>query len=75
MNNAHPSSHPDTAADHHDDHDGAVAGGHDDDHGVGHEHDDEALGPVDVAAWGAGVLGFLVAGVTALAFALSTGRL
>ena len=72
MSDAHPDSHPDTSADHHDDH---GAGGHDDDHGAGHEHGDEALGPIDLAAWGAGLLGILVGGVTALAFVLSTGRL
>jgi hypothetical protein len=75
MSDAHPPTHPDTAADHHDDHLSASPGGHDDDHGTGHEHADEALGPIDVVAWGAGALGILVGGVTALAFVLSTGRL
>jgi hypothetical protein len=72
MTDAHPASHPDSAADHHDDHD---AGAHDDDHGAGHEHGEEPLGPIDIAAWGAGLLGILVGGVTALGFVLSTGRL
>ncbi len=73
MSDASQTAQPDTAADHHDDHGGG--GGHDDDHGVGHEHGEEALGPIDVVAWGAGLLGVLVGGVTALAFVLSTGRL
>lgn len=60
--------HPAASGDH-------AAGG--DDHGAGHGHGDaEApLGPVDVVAWGAGLLGVLLGGVTALAFALSTGLL
>ena len=75
MSDAHPAPHADTAPDHHDaDADGGT-GSHDDDHGTGHEHDGEALGPIDVVAWGAGLLGVLVGGVTALAFVLSTGRL
>lgn len=41
--------------------------GHDD-----HGHDDEALGPIDVAAWGAGVLGVGIAVVIAVAFAMAT---
>jgi len=62
---------------HGDDHAGRVEGhdghGHD---GHGHDehgHDDMALGPVDVAAWGAGILGAALGLVTAFCFALSTG--
>ena len=48
------------------------------DHGEDHGHDDHgqaemALGPVDLAAWGAGVLGVAIGLVTAFCFALSTG--
>jgi hypothetical protein len=48
-------------------HDGAVTHHETTDHGEDHGHDDhahgdEALGPIDVAAWGAGVVG-LVAGI------------
>jgi len=52
---------------HGDDHVGGVEG-HD-----GHGHDDMALGPVDVAAWGAGILGAALGLVTAFCVALSTG--
>ena len=62
-------------------HEGAVAHHQPDDHGEDHGHDDhahegeddQALGPIDVAAWGAGVLGIAVALVIAacLAFAAS----
>jgi hypothetical protein len=47
--------------------------GHDDDHGPGHEHAGEALGPIDVAAWGAGIVGVLLGAVIAVAMAMSTG--
>lgn len=73
MSDAHPAAHIDTAADRHDDH-AVGGGGHDDDHGTGHEHEVDRLGPIDVVAWGAGLLGVLLGGVTALAFVLSTGR-
>jgi ABC-type Zn2+ transport system substrate-binding protein/surface adhesin len=61
-------------------HDGAVAhhrtGDHGDDHGHDdHAHEDEdeqALGPIDVAAWGAGVLGVVVAIVIAACLALAS---
>ena len=48
------------------------------DHGEAHGHDDHghaemALGPVDVVAWGVGVLGVVIGLVTAFCFALSTG--
>ena len=51
-------------------HEGAVAHHRPDDHGEDHGHDDhahpdEALGPIDVAAWGAGVLGVAVSVVIA----------
>lgn len=62
MSDAHPPAHLDTTADHHDD------------HGSGHEHEGERLGPIDVVVWGAGLLGVLLGGVTALAFVVSTGR-
>jgi hypothetical protein len=52
------------------DHDGG-------DHGETHGHDDHAhseaeLGPIDVAAWGAGVLGIGIAVVIAACFVLAT---
>jgi hypothetical protein len=58
-------------------HAGAVAQHRTDDHGDDHGHDDhahasEALGPVDVYAWGAGILGIVVAIVIAFTLALST---
>jgi hypothetical protein len=40
-----------------------------------HDHDAEPLGPIDVPAWGAGVLGIAIGLATLLAFALSTGAL
>ena len=51
-----------------------------DDHGGDHGHDDHAhaedgLGPIDVAAWGAGVAGVAIGLVIAACFALSTGAL
>lgn len=48
-----------------DDH--AADQGHDD-----HEHDAEPLGPIDVAAWGAGALGLLAGLAVAIAFYVST---
>lgn len=61
-------------------HVGAVAHHLTDDHGDDHGHDDHAhgeepLGPIDVAAWGAGALGVLVGVVIAACFALATGAL
>jgi hypothetical protein len=59
-------------------HEGAVAHHAPDDHGEEHGHDDHAhaedalLGPIDVIAWGAGVLGVVLGLAVALAFALST---
>jgi hypothetical protein len=58
-------------------HEGAVAHHAPDDHGEEHGHDDHAhgdglLGPIDVIAWGAGVLGVVLGLAIALGFALST---
>ncbi len=66
------------ASGHADDHGGPVHGtadhgddgGHDD-----HGHAEEPLGPIDVAAWGAGALGIAIAAVTVLCFALATGAI
>jgi hypothetical protein len=51
-----------------------------DDHGDDHGHDDhahgdgaEALGPIDVFAWGAGVLGVVAALVIVGGFIIATG--
>jgi hypothetical protein len=44
--------------------------GHDD-----HAHAETALGPIDVAAWGAGVAGIAIALAIAACFALATGSL
>ena len=53
---------------------GHGAGDHGDDHGHDdYGHLDEPLGPVDVVAWGACILGVAVGLVTAFCFALSTG--
>jgi hypothetical protein len=62
-------------------HEGAVAHHAPDDHSDEHGHDDHAhgyeeiLGPIDVVAWGAGVLGVVLGAAIALAFALSTSGL
>jgi hypothetical protein len=60
-------------------HHAAAGGDHPEpsDHGTDHGHDDDAhgedaLGPVDVAAWGAGILGVVIALVIAACFALAT---
>ena len=58
-------------------HGGAVAHHLPDDHGGDHGHDDHAhgedeLGPIDVVAWGAAVLGIVLGAVVALGFALAT---
>lgn len=60
-------------------HDAAVAHHATDDHGDDHGHDDhahdaESLGPVDVAAWGAGALGVLMGLAVALAFYVATAN-
>jgi hypothetical protein len=63
-------------------HAGAVAHHETDDHGGDHGHDDHAhedegaaLGPIDVFAWGAGVLGVAIGLVIAICFALATAPL
>ncbi|HEV8401599.1 MAG TPA: hypothetical protein VGQ31_01055 [Candidatus Limnocylindrales bacterium] len=60
-------------------HDGSVAHHATDDHGEDHGHDDHAhadeaaaLGPIDVYAWGAGVLGAAIGLIIAVCFALAT---
>ena len=55
----------------------AVAHHATDDHGDDHGHDDhghrdEPLGPVDVNAWGAGLLGVVLGLAVAAAFVLAT---
>ncbi len=60
-------------------HEGAVAHHPTDDHGEDHGHDDHAhgagtLGPIDLAAWGAGVVGVLLGLAVVLAFYLSVAR-
>ncbi len=47
--------------------------GHGGDVHAEHGHDEMALGPTDIAAWGAGILGVALGLVTAFCFALSTG--
>ena len=61
-------------------HEGSVGHHLTDDHGDDHGHDDhahaeDALGPIDVAAWGAGVVGVAVGLAIALCFALATSAL
>jgi len=61
-------------------HAGAVEHHSTDDHGDDHGHDDhahadEALGPIDVKAWGAAILGLALGTVVAVCFALTTGAL
>ena len=58
-------------------HPGAIAHHTTDDHGDEHGHDDhahaeESLGPVDLPAWGAGILGVLLGLAVAVAFVLAT---
>jgi len=50
-------------------HDGAVEHHLTDDHA----HGEEPLGPVDVAAWGAGVVGILLGAAVAFCFGMATG--
>ena len=58
-------------------HEGAVAHHQTDDHGEDHGHDDHGhaeapLGPIDVAAWGAGALGILLGALVAICFAIAS---
>jgi hypothetical protein len=59
-------------------HDGAVGHHLPDDHGGDHGHDDhahldeEALGPIDWAAWAAGIAGVVIGLAVAVCFALAT---
>lgn len=58
-------------------HTGAVAHHAADDHGDDHGHDDHAhgeepLGPIDVRAWGAGLVGAVLGLAVAAAFVLAT---
>ena len=60
-------------------HEGAVLHHAPDDHGETHGHDDHAhaeepLGPIDLAAWGAGVLGVVIALAIAAGFVLATSN-
>ena len=77
------------SADHHSadapGHEGAVAHLQTADHGDDHGHDDqghgdqghgeEPLGPIDVAAWGAGLLGLVIGVAIAACFVLATSPL
>jgi hypothetical protein len=61
-------------------HAGAVAHHATDDHGDEHGHDDHAhaeqpLGPIDVSAWGAGILGVALGLAVVVAFMLATNPL
>lgn len=62
-------------------HEGAVARHRPDDHGQDHGHDDhadggeETLGPIDLAAWLAGLAGVAIAVAIAVAFAIATSGL
>jgi hypothetical protein len=51
-----------------------TAGGHGGGHGGADDHA-EALGPVDLAMWGVGVLGVAVGLLVCLCFAFATGVL
>jgi hypothetical protein len=59
-------------------HAGAVGHHETTDHGEDHGHDDHAhgeagLGPIDVAAWGAGLLGVVTGLVIAACFVVANG--
>ncbi len=56
------------AVDHHATDDHGLDHGHDD-----HAHADEALGPIDLRAWGAALVGVVLGAVVAVCFALSSG--
>jgi|GEM_PF-1503219 len=73
---AHATDTPDHAAAGVGDH--QAAGDHGDDHGHGHGHGDnghggDALGPIDTAAWLAGLLGVVLGVAVAICFVLATG--
>lgn len=53
------------SSDHGDDHGG-------DDHGDDHAHAEEPLGPIDVAAWGAGIIGIAIGLAVAFCYVLAT---
>jgi hypothetical protein len=58
-------------------HAGAIGHHSLDDHGEDHGHDDHAhaeemLGPIDAAAWGAGILGVVIGFAVAFCFVLAT---
>ncbi len=58
-------------------HPGAVSHHSLDDHGDDHGHDDhghpeDGLGPIDTAAWGAGILGVVIGFAIAFCFVLAT---
>jgi hypothetical protein len=58
-------------------HEGALAHHSTDDHGDDHGHDDHAhaeepLGPIDIRAWGAALLGVVLGAAVAWCFALTT---
>ncbi len=59
--------HPVSASVHHDLADHGDDGEHDD-----HADGEEPLGPIDVAAWGAGLLGLVIGVVIAACFVLAT---
>jgi hypothetical protein len=62
-------------------HEGAAVHHLPDDHGDDHGHDDHAhadedtLGPIDTAAWAAGLAGVAIGAVIAVCFAVATGAL
>ncbi len=65
MTTEHLDPHAETA--HGDDHGHADAHGH-----GGHGSNEAPLGPIDVAAWGAGILGVVIGLVIVLCFVLAT---
>jgi hypothetical protein len=62
--------HAGSAGLHHDTADHGDDGEHDD-----HAHPEEPLGPLDLRAWGAALLGVVVAAIIVAGFALATGTL
>jgi hypothetical protein len=71
MSSPHTADAPDhpgaSGADHHAPTDHGDAHGHDD-----HAHEEPVLGPIDTAAWGAGILGVGIAVAMAACFAAAT---